>query len=1647
MATVRRISQIYCIYTFTMPLTTQVPTILFLSFVAGVCMFFITTPIHVHSSGCEQNWYCSLGETVVDNNFCADNTADNFIACEYGCDPGSTTCRTAPRTPGCSQVNCSKWGACTTGLFVGDSLHRQRICTCATGCTCALPKDTIGTNWVESDYEFCATNSEPRNTNFSCEHFLPPTGPQSDPDLLKTYWVQGPDLRHGDYDWRICNLQHYLNKKSYRVTPKGAEETMTFTLGTREALKFFQRGQGIRQTGVFDKKTQDTILKKKAPLPAPEKAVAVVFLQENNTYQVRFVWTTILEKDTLGNTVYADTDYYIFSHHKDKDCRDSPITEIITHGTYKYLLTGIVHDQYVSTAKISPGTTLAFRVRAVSNGIKGKNTACATYTFPEKREPLEPQQPQALAQQVFTKYTVVFQREDIRKNIPEILKWLEFLKEPEMQRIITPEIIDLVVESPDLLIQYANRPEVNQRSPFIALLKTDRALQNMFKDTLVQTLLQNPPAIDALIVLLQKDSTDIRTLAQQVFTKYTVVFQREDIRKNIPEILKWLEFLKEPEMQRIITPEIIDLVVESPDLLIQYANRPEVNQRSPFIALLKTDRALQNMFKDTLVQTLLQNPPAIDALIVLLQKDSTDIRTLAQQVFTKYTVVFQREDIRKNIPEILKWLEFLKEPEMQRIITPEIIDLVVESPDLLIQYANRPEVNQRSPFIALLKTDRALQNMFKDTLVQTLLQNPPAIDALIVLLQKDSTDIRTLAQQVFTKYTVVFQREDIRKNIPEILKWLEFLKEPEMQRIITPEIIDLVVESPDLLIQYANRPEVNQRSPFIALLKTDRALQNMFKDTLVQTLLQNPPAIDALIVLLQKDSVTTADTTPPIITLLSSNPPSFTITSSEAGDLTDTCTNKPPTPIAKGDTTLNFISLSDGTYTCTIAITDTEGNKGTYALPVFTIDTTVSLSVPKNTQATVTRKNNSINIVVEWDANPLVSPSSEYVYEIERHKGDSCTEEEWLGLGGPEEKKARTAEYTFTENPENLPLSYQVRIIKPRLTGLLGNAEESPYSECVAVNANDIPEPEDTTPPTESEKDIEDSDTLKPVAVTTQKDSVTTADTTPPIITLLSSNPPSFTITSSEAGDLTDTCTNKPPTPIAKGDTTLNFISLSDGTYTCTIAITDTEGNKGTYALPVFTIDTTVSLSVPKNTQATVTRKNNSINIVVEWDANPLVSPSSEYVYEIERHKGDSCTEEEWLGLGGPEEKKARTAEYTFTENPENLPLSYQVRIIKPRLTGLLGNAEESPYSECVAVNANDIPEPEDTTPPTESEKDIEDSDTLKPVAVTTEESGAGGTVLVLVHEDVYNDLTEELQVWSEDISREQGLFSDARKVTRNQTVAELKNIIQETYENLDDKFIGVLLIGDIPVSITSGIPDDRESYGSGTDYWVARLTPKSSTVSDVTLLKNYFKRNHDYRTGKISFEGKPVIYLPMTDLTTGKLRHPLPIAQWGGYSFDIEDLLQFFTFPNNLPLDNNSEYFHWLSKKPRVVGYNGHGSPTAQEHGIDSRTVRMKEISFLFAGFLSCSVGRFTVHNYLAGQYLFGNGRDYTHGGLIVAASPWDIFSGGFTDTGEAYELLFLGIGQEEPVYEELFSDPASLGIFRGLHIFGDPTLKVSYQ
>ena len=148
--------------------------------------------------------------------------------------------------------------------------------------------------------------------------------------------------------------------------------------------------------------------------------------------------------------------------------------------------------------------------------------------------------------------------------------------------------------------------------------------------------------------------------------------------------------------------------------------------------------------------------------------------------------------------------------------------------------------------------------------------------------------------------------------------------------------------------------------------------------------------------------------------------------------------------------------------------------------------------------------------------------------------------------------------------------------------------------------------------------------------------------------------------------------------------------------------------------------------------------------------------------------------------------------------------------------------------------------------------------------------------VVLLVAKNLEGQVDKELETYSQDLAREYEFKTLIRYVLPSEDVLTLRSYITEIYSK--GGLQGVLLIGDVPTgkfarsdeldeeqfALSDSIYQDifnecfyllakkafsAENYECRpvaiNPFWVARLTPNSSSKTSVALLKDYFRRNH----------------------------------------------------------------------------------------------------------------------------------------------------------------------------------------------------------
>ncbi len=117
----------------------------------------------------------------------------------------------------------------------------------------------------------------------------------------------------------------------------------------------------------------------------------------------------------------------------------------------------------------------------------------------------------------------------------------------------------------------------------------------------------------------------------------------------------------------------------------------------------------------------------IGVCLVCVLRVSAQAPSLAERVFQKYQAVFQREDTRKLLLDVLI---ILKAPDTQPLLQPATLKLIATNPNLLKVIF--PEIDDR--FLTLITEDVDANALINDPDVHLLLQNSTEIDRLLELL-------------------------------------------------------------------------------------------------------------------------------------------------------------------------------------------------------------------------------------------------------------------------------------------------------------------------------------------------------------------------------------------------------------------------------------------------------------------------------------------------------------------------------------------------------------------------------------------------------------------------------------------------------------------------------------------------------------------------------------------------------------------------------------------------------------------------------------------------------------------------------------------------------------------------------------------------
>jgi hypothetical protein len=347
-----------------------------------------------------------------------------------------------------------------------------------------------------------------------------------------------------------------------------------------------------------------------------------------------------------------------------------------------------------------------------------------------------------------------------------------------------------------------------------------------------------------------------------------------------------------------------------------------------------------------------------------------------------------------------------------------------------------------------------------------------------------------------------------------------------------------------------------------------------------------------------------------------------------------------------------------------------------------------------------------------------------------------------------------------------------------------------------------------------------------------------------------------------------------------------------------------------------------------------------------------------------------------------------------------------------------------------------------------------------------TPRSSPKGWIYVLVETSVFDGIETSLDQYATDLESIEGLSVGIYTVSTSNTTA-IRALLQQA---LPEGLVGCLLVGDIPAAYyeygppenphtfptdfyymdLDGVWDDTDSDGVydkhggkfGADIWVGRLQPSLVDGDDIWLLNNYFKKNHLYRTGKLTLPKRALVYADALLINVEAWVNNTRIA------YDETVLI------SGLERTNASDYrkrlvegYEWISLEchgsPGSHTFIGHGDGTLT--GLDYREIDPHTFFYVF-DVCHAAAG----YNSLASSVVFTN----TSGLLAIGPKDMDYkwgpdatFYQALSDgksIGEAYLEDIKFYEYENKAYPE-FSPDARIPCYEYWWVMvGDPSLHI---
>ncbi len=343
------------------------------------------------------------------------------------------------------------------------------------------------------------------------------------------------------------------------------------------------------------------------------------------------------------------------------------------------------------------------------------------------------------------------------------------------------------------------------------------------------------------------------------------------------------------------------------------------------------------------------------------------------------------------------------------------------------------------------------------------------------------------------------------------------------------------------------------------------------------------------------------------------------------------------------------------------------------------------------------------------------------------------------------------------------------------------------------------------------------------------------------------------------------------------------------------------------------------------------------------------------------------------------------------------------------------------------------------------------------------------GRVLLMVESNLAERLTDSLDLFMEDLTLDG--HSVLLESVSGGTAAELKAHLAELYAE-DESLEGALLIGDLPLEwfefrndygsygyavfptdlalmdLDGGWEDtdgngifDLHTGGTGDpapELWVGRLMVPDRLGDELTVLEDYFERNHAYRRGEILPNGSSLVYIDDD------------WAWWAqDYAREIETGFPDITLESEENTTSRSDYIPRLTQDYDNIAVFVHSSPT--EHYFVYRgnydTMLYDEVPLdstaLFYDLFACSNANIAEPINMGAVYTLGTefgllSLGSTKTGSMLERTHYYRPLGEYAEFGDAFVQWWEAVQPYESSQRNNW--------YYGMIQIGDPTLRVGY-